>query len=141
MSEYVLGFAFRHDNSGTLVLIRKSHPEAQANLLNGVGGKVEADETPHQAMAREFVEETGAWIEKNRWVHFATLNTTNGMIHLFACNEWDTDYARTMDGEEIVFAHKDHLPSDIVPDLRWMVPMAYNSLHTEFRYINMVTVG
>jgi hypothetical protein len=47
----------------------------------------------------------------------------------------------TATDEEIIFVHKDHLPDDVLPNVRWLVPMAYNSLHTHFGFINMVEVG
>lgn len=56
--EYVLGFMFNEDESKVL-LIMKNRPAWQAGKLNGVGGKIEAGETPIQAMEREFAEETG----------------------------------------------------------------------------------
>lgn len=140
-NEFVLGFAFRHDASGTVVLVRKTHPHWQAGKLNGVGGRVEEDEVPMEAMAREFKEETGADIPFNRWIHFASLSTLNGVVHLYAANTWETDKAHTMTDEEVVFVHKDHLPADVMPELRWMIPMAYDALHTQLRYINMVAVG
>ena len=56
--EYVLGFMFNEAESKVL-LVWKNRPAWQAGKLNGVGGKIEAGETPVQAMNREFAEETG----------------------------------------------------------------------------------
>lgn len=56
--EYVLGFMFNEDESKVL-LVHKNRPTWQAGKLNGIGGKIEAGETPLQAMEREFMEETG----------------------------------------------------------------------------------
>lgn len=58
MTSYVLGFAFSEDDRSVL-LILKNRPAFQAGKWNGVGGKIEASETAHQAMVREFREETG----------------------------------------------------------------------------------
>jgi 8-oxo-dGTP pyrophosphatase MutT (NUDIX family) len=67
--EYVLGFAF---SDRSVLLIRKNRPAWQANLLNGVGGKVEpADWSLDEAMRREFKEETGIDTEVGSWVKFA----------------------------------------------------------------------
>jgi len=63
------------------LLIKKTHPEWQAGKLNGIGGKIEnteileggdgnkygLPETPHQAMVREFYEETGIQTPEKRW--------------------------------------------------------------------------
>jgi hypothetical protein len=54
---YVLGFVFSEDSSRVL-LVWKNRPAWQAGKLNGIGGKIEAGETPLQAMQREFREET-----------------------------------------------------------------------------------
>lgn len=62
--KYCLGFAFYKNN---VILIKKTRPAFQLNLLNGVGGKIEYGETPHQSMVREFHEETGAITDEDRW--------------------------------------------------------------------------
>jgi len=54
---YVVGFLFSEDQSRVL-LVWKNRPAWQNGKLNGVGGKIEAGETPLQAMEREFKEET-----------------------------------------------------------------------------------
>jgi 8-oxo-dGTP pyrophosphatase MutT (NUDIX family) len=54
---YVVGFLFSEDESRVL-LVWKNRPAWQDGKLNGVGGKIEAGETPLQAMEREFKEET-----------------------------------------------------------------------------------
>lgn len=55
---YVLGFVFNHDASKVL-LIQKNRPAWQAGKFNGLGGKIEGQESPLLAMVREFREETG----------------------------------------------------------------------------------
>jgi 8-oxo-dGTP pyrophosphatase MutT (NUDIX family) len=54
---YVLGFVFSQACDRVL-LIWKNRPAWQKDKLNGIGGKIEAGETPKQAMEREFTEET-----------------------------------------------------------------------------------
>jgi len=58
MKKYVVGFAFSGDLTRVL-LVKKLHPEWQKGYWNGVGGHIEVNETPHEAMVREFQEETG----------------------------------------------------------------------------------
>jgi 8-oxo-dGTP pyrophosphatase MutT (NUDIX family) len=53
-----MGIIFSADCSN-VYLIRKDHPEWQAGLLNGVGGKLEPGETYADCMAREGKEEAG----------------------------------------------------------------------------------
>lgn len=56
--EYVLGIMFSEDEKKVLT-IWKNRPSWQAGKLNGIGGKIEAGESPLEAMHREFIEETG----------------------------------------------------------------------------------
>ena len=53
--KYVLGFACNED--GQWLLIKKNRPEWQSGLLNGIGGKIEENEKPINAMNRECFEE------------------------------------------------------------------------------------
>lgn len=62
MTEYVLGFLFR-ECQPLVALITKNKPEWQKNKKNGIEGKIEPNETPLEAMRREFQEETGAAIK------------------------------------------------------------------------------
>jgi 8-oxo-dGTP diphosphatase len=55
---YVIVFLFGLGRD-TLLLIRKNRPDWQAGKLNGLGGKVEKDETLCEAVIREVKEECG----------------------------------------------------------------------------------
>jgi hypothetical protein len=50
---YVVGFLF-DGLCQNVTLIKKTHPEWQKGKLNGVGGKIEPNETSTDAMRREF---------------------------------------------------------------------------------------
>ncbi len=58
ITEYVLIFPF-NKTCGSVWLITKEKPEWQKGSLNGIGGKIEAGETPMQAAIRELKEESG----------------------------------------------------------------------------------
>jgi 8-oxo-dGTP diphosphatase len=66
MKKYVVGFMFSTDLQ-FVALIRKNRPEWQAGKLNGIGGKIEEDESPRDAMIREFYEETGVLTASDDW--------------------------------------------------------------------------
>lgn len=69
-----LGFLF--DNSGNNVaLILKDRPEWQAGKMNGVGGKLEGEETSLETQIREFQEETGLLFEDWEYVGEMLCNT------------------------------------------------------------------
>jgi 8-oxo-dGTP diphosphatase len=78
MKTYVVGLMF-DDRLEHIALIKKTKPEWQRGKLNGVGGKIEAGESPINAMVREFHEETGALTLPARWQYFLRMEgTENG---------------------------------------------------------------
>lgn len=74
MQKYVAGFMF-NDTKDIVLLIKKIKPEWQKGKLNAIGGKIEIEinETPIQAMVREFKEETGIKTLEEDWSLFCTL--------------------------------------------------------------------
>jgi 8-oxo-dGTP diphosphatase len=129
MTRYVVGFMF--DAMGNnVVLIKKTKPQWQAGKLNGVGGKVEPGETPHQAMAREFQEESGVLTPPAWWEAFCTLHGDNFEVECFrAFSDVCFRGARTMEGEEIVKGISSLVPDlaragAAVSNLGWLVTMA-----------------
>lgn len=97
---YVLGFAF--SGQSRVALILKSRPTWQAGLLNGIGGKIEGDETPLEAMRREFREETGADVAEALWRHFGVLHGPGFVVWCFETRDADLSSLRTMTDEPIV---------------------------------------
>lgn len=73
MEKYVVGFLI--DTQLNVVLIRKNKPQWQAGKLNGVGGKIEENESAYDAMVREFSEEAG--IIFTSWNMYAKLTEQN----------------------------------------------------------------
>lgn len=58
MKKFVVGIVFDL-NLQNILLIKKNRPSRMAGLFNGIGGKVEEDETFDEAMEREATEEAG----------------------------------------------------------------------------------
>ncbi len=81
-NRYVVGFAFAPFLRGVL-LIEKTHPEWQKGKWNGVGGHIEGDETPLEAMNREALEETGVTGDFG-WEHYATMRGEDFECFVFA---------------------------------------------------------
>jgi len=153
MKDYVVGFAFNFTGEN-LLLIRKNRPEFMVGRLGGVGGKVEDADTKQAiehatralppgtpnfllptgviakdaaliAMHREFHEEAGLWVTK--WTHFATvINENNGEPYrlFFFYASISIENATTQTDEQLVTVPAFFLPSDVLPDLNWLVPMA-----------------
>ena len=130
---YVLGYMFSPDRT-KVVLIEKDHPEWQAGKLNGVGGKVILDDSGNQkekyaeAMAREFLEETGVDTLAEDWKHrlvlFGKGNDQRWAVEVFACESEKFDQVRTMESEEVgIFDVREIHDLETIPNLNWMVPM------------------
>lgn len=124
MIEYVLGFAFRHDDSKSVLLIRKDHPSWQAGKLNGIGGHIEPGESAMGAMVREFKEEAGVEIPHEKWTMFGYIQGTSWKVHLFTSHTWEVDAAESQTPEKIEWHHADSLPGDVLHNIPWLVAMA-----------------
>lgn len=125
MVNYVTGFMLSNDGQ-RVVLIRKRQPSWQQGWLNGVGGKIEPGETPAQAMAREFLEETGVQTDPASWQPFVELDESGlACVYFFFCrNDAAVTAARTMEAEPVEIHAVQPLPDDVLHNLRWLIPMA-----------------
>lgn len=126
MQVYACGFLFSAQRD-RVVLIRKNRPAWQAGKLNGVGGKLEPDEAPLDAMRREFREEAGLDIQD--WQECFVLTgepsaaDPNGWRgHFFrAFGDVDACVSRT---DERLETHRTRaIPDQTIPNLLWMIPM------------------
>jgi 8-oxo-dGTP diphosphatase len=117
---YVVGFYFSRNNNEVL-LIRKNRPQWQAGKLNGIGGKIENCESAYDAMCREFMEETGLW--ETEWYPLCVLTGDWGTVEFFYT--WGTpQYAESRTDEQVEIHQCEFLPSDVIPNLKWLIPMA-----------------
>lgn len=128
MISYCLGFAFT-DNDNFVVLIQKNKPAWQKGLLNGVGGKIEENELAHEAMVREFREETG--ITHHHWTRVTQMNFNGAEVIVFATRLPKGHNNLTQMTEEQVGLYsiidvRNH--PKVIPNLRWLVPMALHAL-------------
>lgn len=87
-TEYVCGFLFDEDFEN-VVLINKNRPEWQKGKLNGIGGRLESNETVAEAMSREFKEETGLLIPVEEWTSFAEISGKDWIVNFFFANVED----------------------------------------------------
>lgn len=118
---YVVGFMFNPTEDAVL-LIRKTHPNWQKGKLNGVGGRIESDESAIEAMRREFVEETG--IDHSDWRQFCVLgDARDWQIHFFS-GSGAIGKARPLTDETPEIHCVSTLPDDTIPNLHWLIPMA-----------------
>lgn len=137
IQNYVAGFLFDKFQRNVL-LIEKLKPEWQAGRLNGIGGKIEHDETPYKAMVREFKEEAGLAIPD--WRQFARLRGRTYVVYFFtATYPWDLTEAKAMTKEQLIVVPVNKI-YDVraIDNLKWLVPMAASldpytaEVHDEF---------
>lgn len=123
ITEYVAGFMFSKDFE-FVALIRKNRPEWQKGKYNGIGGHVEPGELPKEAMVREFKEEAGVLEED--WIHYCSLKGPFGYVHFYKATG-DLRKLQTMTDEPIhVFPVKHFHKAGVIPNLKWLIPMALN---------------
>lgn len=119
----VVGFAFTADR-GSVILIRKNRPEWQKGKLNGVGGHIEQGEHPADAMTREFHEETGLFIRKERWERVVMMEGSGWHVTFFKCvlTNLDRHHIQTMTDEAVVEVQCD-IPKGMIQNLTWLLPL------------------
>lgn len=125
MKQYVVGFYFC---GGSVVLIRKNKPEKQVGKLNGVGGAVEANEMPAGAMVREFEEEASLRTSELDWKFFAVLRTNGAEICFFVAHGAALGISSGTD-EAIYIVPVHEIPTHpiVLPNLKWLIPLALNN--------------
>jgi 8-oxo-dGTP diphosphatase len=118
--EYVAGLLYNDDGS-KVALILKNRPAWQAGLYNAIGGKIEPGELSFGAMNREFIEEAGVDLD---WDLRITLVGPGFKVHFFSYHDSEAlEEIRTCTDEVIGVFDTYDLPDNIIPNLRWIIPM------------------
>ena len=113
------------DDGSRVALIQKDRPEWQRGLLNGVGGKLEAGECPDEAIAREFLEETGVSTRPSDWRTFAVLKRLPDYeVYFMKTHNAEVVRVRTQETEVVGVFDPYALPKHVIFNLRWLIPMA-----------------
>lgn len=169
---YVCGFMMSYDLMQFL-LIRKTHPEWQKGKLNGIGGKIEKKhhvisnpdnpdpdagywlmETPFEAMVREFHEETGITIARERWHCFhieyhdiePDNKTTKAKVYYFAAFGDEAKFSHIGENKdplfEVVSSYKlidlfFYKPEEVVYNIPYLIRMIIDCVRKgQFRQLN-----
>ena len=134
--EMVLGFMFTPDLK-KVALCLKDKPLWQAGKMNGVGGKLEKNETRARCMEREAFEETGVMIPADKWSSLGVIcsqeNTEKpndvDVVWIYAVAAEEVQNVKPQDGEPPVsLCNPRDLPKNILPNLRWMIPGVLDAL-------------
>jgi 8-oxo-dGTP pyrophosphatase MutT (NUDIX family) len=81
---YVSMLMFSRDRAKVAVLT-KNRPVFLAGKICPVGGGIEENETPEEAAAREFFEETGVRTSPADWKRYAMVASEERLVHCFVC--------------------------------------------------------
>jgi len=130
MKHYVLGFIFnKYQNS--VLLVEKKRPEWQEGHWNGIGGKIEKDDSnPINAMIREAYEETGHY--GLDFKHCITFVCPGGTVFVFKGNSGVEGIPfRQLEDEKlqvwpVSYIHQGAL--DIMSNLMWIIPLCLADL-------------
>ena len=128
--KYVVGFILSNDKQNIL-LIRKNRPEWQKGFLNGIGGKIEKDEIPLEAIIRECYEECGLDIQQ--WYPFSktVFYADNTELNFFYSLSADISLAKTKTDEEIVIFPIRAIPiKETLPDIVGILSLILSYLNT-----------
>jgi 8-oxo-dGTP diphosphatase len=134
MKQYCLGFFFVYSifRGRNDVLLIKRNSGQMSGYVNGLGGTIEAGETPAQAMGREFVEESGVQIGPSSWTPLSIISnqlygyTLHSFYHV--ASEYpasiDRRYGNQTDEGLVFFCNFMELPPNTDRITRWLVPLA-----------------
>lgn len=121
-TEYVLGFMFDEERQKVL-LVEKSAPRWQAGKYNGVGGKIESGESPPEAMAREFLEETGIATEPEDWKNRLSMFGRDWVVAIFETTGNVQLAKQTTPKDTPLIARVGRIAQmNVIPNLRWIIP-------------------
>ena len=108
MQYYVLAFIF-NESKTKIGLIRKDRPIEQVGKLNGIGGKIDDDETPEDAVQREVKEETTLFLDRQSFQKFDYFGGDWGGVYCFKSFIKDEDFnkMRSSPNETEIFESHD----------------------------------
>ena len=136
----VLGFVF-DENLEKVLLIKKLKPEWQNGLKNGIGGKVESfDSSVFDSIHREVLEESA--LDISEWKLVGSMNGQEGWRVDVFCTVYGGLYsdASSVTKEKVEWHDVDRLPSDIIPNLRWLVPMCKDFINNDNGFVSFSAV-
>jgi 8-oxo-dGTP diphosphatase len=101
--KYTVVFLFTPDFE-LVWLITKEKPNWQKGCLNGIGGKIEYNESPIECAIREIKEESGIIVPKNELVEVGLMegmNDDRSKFQVWVFAGVTTEFLRTEEEEEI----------------------------------------
>jgi 8-oxo-dGTP diphosphatase len=127
MKKFTVGFLFDEDLKNVL-LMHKDRPDWQVGKINGIGGKFDIGEESLDCIVREVKEESDLDTDKDKWVFLGNMYTDMVHLDIYAYVYGDLSHAKTMTTEKVEAFPVSNLPSNILSNLRWLIPMAVDKL-------------
>lgn len=127
MRELTVVAAVIHDPDGRVLLTRRPDDRHMGGLWEFPGGKVDADESPAEALARELVEELDLAVEVGEPITFAVHEEPGlRILLLFYAATIVSGTPRSLDGQQLAWVATGDLP-------RYPTPPADAQLVTRLR--------
>ncbi len=118
---YVLGLVFNCQEDKVL-LIEKKRPDWMKGRWNGIGGKIEEEETPKEAMTRECMEEIG--FARCDFEHKIIFTCPGGTVYVFAAvSTADSIPYKQIEDERLEEWDVNELPHKVMANLEWIIPL------------------
>ena len=106
------------DDQGRVLITRRPQGKPLAGLWEFPGGKVEADETPEEALIRELKEELGIDVARSRLAPLTFASHAYPEFHLlmpvYVCRHWQGDMAAN-EGQGIAWVNPEALSAYAMP--------------------------
>jgi 8-oxo-dGTP diphosphatase len=133
-TKYVLGLLF-NQNLTEVALIRKNRPDWQKGYLNGIGGKVEENESIQEAMRREFFEETGCVLYD--WESIGEMEGDNFIVYVFKRAAMTLHGVKTMTDEEVIKVKVDEIylrRNEMISNIPWLIYACLDDGFKKFKF-------
>lgn len=125
--QYVIGFLLNEEPVTGIALVQPT----ESNLLDGITGLVENDETPKQRILRASLQHFG--VTPPAWKQFAILNETkNGEFRIVHCfyarsNETLRNIQQVTNHQIVKLYVSDLMSQQTAPNVQWLIPMALSA--------------
>lgn len=134
MQKYVVGFIF-DPKIENILLIKKVKPDWQKDFYNGIGGKIEENETSLEAIMREVKEESNLNIKS--WNLFSSITIETSSVDFYYTIYDYKDKYKSLTLEE-VFEIPLYLINinnqKLISNLTWLIPLALDKLTNTLDY-------
>lgn len=105
--------------------MRRTRPAWQAGRVNALGGRLMAGESAESAARREVHEECGVNVAD--WREVLVWEDADYRMHVMRAVSDRAREARTLEDQEVFLADVNALPSNVIDNLRWLVPLALDA--------------